>query len=349
MEKNKEIEGIIFHFDRQGAQVSTEPFNPSKEVYYLNSSIIREYELKTGMRIKFIAVRKNIHELITINGNPPDKILYTRNFDKLIAINPLNKFDFASSSDTTLKAIDFAAPIAKGSRALVISPPRAGKTVLLEKFAQFFAQVNDLRTILFLVDERPEEITHFQRLTNLPVFSSSMDQDPDRHIKLAELLAKNIRFEMESGNDVVLLIDSLTRLGRAHNLNDRRSGSHIMSGGLGSSALQIPRKLFGLARNIEGGGSCTIIATILHETGSRMDDIIFQEFKGTGNCEIVLDRDLAEMRIFPAINIQQSGTRREELFRSQTELDKNNLIRRDLLKLDKFEAMKKLINFLEKS
>lgn len=347
MDKNKEIEGIIFQLDRQGAQVSTEPFNPSSEVYHLNSSIIRKYELKPGMRIKFIALRKNIRELISINGNPPDKILYTRDFDKLIAINPLSKFDFSSSSDITLRAIDFAAPIAKGTRALVISPPRAGKTIFLEKLALFFAQDKGLRTILFLVDERPEEITHFQRLTDLPVFSSSMDQDPDRHIKLAELLAKNIRFEMESGNDVVLLIDSLTRLGRAHNLNDRRSGSHIMSGGLGSNALQIPRKLFGLARNIEGGGSCTIIATILHETGSRMDDIIFQEFKGTGNCEIVLDRDLAEMRIFPAINIQQSGTRREELFRPQAELDEINLLRRNLLKLDKFEAMKKLINILE--
>jgi len=347
MDINKEIEGIIFRIDRQGAQVSEEPYNPSKEVYYLNPNIIRKYELNTGLRIKFKAVRKNIHELISINGNPPDKILYRRNFDKLIAINPQNKFDFSASSDTTLRAIDFAAPIAKGSRALVISPPRAGKTVLLEKLALFFAQIENLRTILFLVDERPEEITNFQRLTDLPVFSSSMDQETDRHIKLAELLAKNIRYEMESGNDVVVLIDSLTRLGRAHNLNDRRSGSHIMSGGLGSNALQLPRKLFGLARNIEGGGSCTIIATILHETGSRMDDVIFQEFKGTGNCEIVLDRDLAEMRIFPAINIKQSGTRREELFRSQAELDKNNLMRRDLLRLDKFEAMKKLINILE--
>ena len=349
MHKKKEIEGIIFQLDRQGALLSIEPYNQAQEVYHLNLPQQRKYQLQTGARIRFITERRCADNIIAINGKPPEDYLIRKNFNKLIAINPLQKFDLGNSSDTTLKIIDQTSPIAKGSRALIISPPRAGKTVLLEKFALFFANEKNLHTMLFLVDERPEEITHFQRQTSLPIFSSSMDHDPSRHIKLADLLLKNIHQEVESGNDVVILIDSLTRLGRAHNLNDRRSGSKIMSGGLGSSALQIPRKLFGLARNIEGGGSCTIIATILHETGSRMDDIIFQEFKGTGNCEIVLDRELADMRIFPAINIKQSGTRKEELLRSDDELDKNYKLRRELLRLDKFEAMKKLINIIENS
>jgi transcription termination factor Rho len=347
MDKKKEIEGIIFQIDRQGALISKEPFNQAQEVYNLSLAQTRKYQLQTGARICFTTERRRAEKIISINGKNPEEYLLRKNFNKLIAINPLEKFDLGSSTDTTLRVIDQTSPIAKGSRALVISPPRAGKTVLLEKLAIFFSQVKSVHTILFLVDERPEEITYFQRLTSLPIFSSSMDHDPSRHIKLADLIMKNIHQEVESGNDVVILIDSLTRLGRAHNLNDRRSGSRILSGGLGSSALQIPRKLFGLARNIEGGGSCTIIATILHETGSRMDDVIFQEFKGTGNSEIVLDRELADMRIFPAINIKQSGTRKEELFRSEEELDQIYQLRRNLLRLDKFEAMKKLINMLE--
>ncbi|MCF7913034.1 MAG: transcription termination factor Rho [Candidatus Cloacimonetes bacterium] len=347
MDKKKEIEGIIFQLDRQSALISSEPFNPASEVYHLSLAQQRKFQLQVGARIRFTPERKNADTIIAVNGRDPEDYMLRKSFDKLIAINPLQKFDLGNSTDTTLRIIDQTSPIAKGSRAIVISPPRAGKTVLLEKFAVFFAQNKSLRTLLFLVDERPEEITYFKRLTSLPIFSSSMDQDPSRHIKLADLLVKNVRQEVESGNDVVLLIDSLTRLGRAHNLNDRKSGSHILSGGLGSSALQIPRKLFGLARNIEGGGSCTIIATILHETGSRLDDVIFQEFKGTGNCEIVLDRDLAEMRIFPAIDIKQSGTRNEELFRFEDELDKINQFRRELLRLDKYEAMKKMIISVE--
>jgi transcription termination factor Rho len=214
--------------------------------------------------------------------------------------------------------------------------------MLLEKLALFFAVEKKLRTILILIDERPEEITHFKQVTGLPVFSSSLDSSFESHTKLSGLLMKNIKQEIEAQNDVVVLIDSLTRLGRAHNLDDRRSGSRTLSGGLGARALEIPRKLFGMARNIEGGGSCTIIATILHNTGSRMDEHIFQEFKGTGNSEIMLSRQLAEKRLFPAVNIKESGTRREELMRPESDLNKLNIWRRHLLALEPDLAWQKL-------
>ena len=349
MKKNTEHEGLFYYQDRQKAFVCSNPFNSGAIRFYVPLPLIRKYSLLAGARVKFISEHSNVNQIISINGRDPEKYLLKKQFEKLTVINPLQKFDLGKSSDVSMRIIDLIAPIALGSRALVISPPRAGKTVLLEKFAVFFSEIPALRTILLLVDERPEEITSFSRLTDSPVFSSSMDSDHTQHVKLTDLLLNNIRQEIESGNDVVVLIDSLTRLGRAHNLNDHRSGSKILSGGLGSSALQTPRKLFGLARNIEGGGSCTIIATILHETGSRMDDLIFQEFKGTGNCEILLDREISEMRVFPAIDIKQSGTRREELFRTQQEMDKINHLRRNLIANDKVTAMRKLLDLAELS
>ncbi len=348
MQKNKEYEGL-FYQDRQKAFISCDPFNSGAARFYVPLSIIRKFGLQAGVRLKFIYEHSDVSQIISINGRAPENYPLKKRFEKLTVINPEQKFNLGKSPDVSMRIIDLIAPIALGSRVLIISPPRAGKTVLLEKFALFFSEMKTLRAVLLLVDERPEEITNFNRLTSLPVFSSSMDSDHTQHVKLSDLILNNIRQEIESGNDVVVLIDSLTRLGRAHNLNDRGSGSKILSGGLGSAALQIPRKLFGLARNIEGGGSCTIIATILHDTGSRMDELIFQEFKGTGNCEILLDREIADMRVFPAIDIRQSGTRKEELFRTQQDMEKIYHLRRNLINNDKITAMRRLLDLVEKS
>jgi len=200
----------------------------------------------------------------------------------------------------------------------------------------------NVRAIVLLIDERPEEVTSFKQNTNVQVFHSSFDQGLNSHVLLCNFLISHIKVELECGHDTVILLDSLTRMGRAYNSSERNPQSRTMSGGLGSSALELPRKLFGLARNIQDGGSCTILATILTDTGSRMDEIIFQEFKGTGNCEIIIDREIADQRVYPAINILESGTRKEELLIPTEQLEKINKLRRSLLQLSKVDAILKL-------
>jgi transcription termination factor Rho len=348
MHNLKEIEGILYFRARNKAIVSEDPYSTTADEHIVPVQMVNRYHLEEGARIRFLRRGNNQVEISSINGKNPHEYTNRRRFEKLIVINPEKKFDLDDSNDQSLRMLDLMVPLAKGSRALIISPPRAGKTILLEKLACHFAKDSSLRTVMFLIDERPEEITHLKRVTNLPIFASSMDRSSSKHVQLADLLVKNIRQEVESGNDIVVLLDSLTRLGRAHNLRDSNSGSKILSGGLGSQALQIPRKLFGTARNIEEGGSCTIIATILHQTGSRMDEMIFQEFKGTGNCEIMLDRRMAELRLFPALDIAQSGTRREELFRSEESLEQINKLRRKLASDDNESALRTLLNALEK-
>lgn len=247
-----------------------------------------------------------------------------------------------------MRAVDLIAPIGKGTRGLIVSPPKAGKTTLLSKIASSIAATApEARVIVLLIDERPEEVTFFRRGVNAEVVASSSDQPVREHLALLELMLAHIRVELECGRDVVVLLDSLTRLTRAFNLGGEGRGRSL-SGGLDASAMEIPRRFFGLARNIEGGGSVTIIASILVDTGSRMDQLIFEELKATGNSEIVLDRALAQAGIYPAINIAASGTRREELLYPAEDVPRLRALRRGLAAYPPRDAILKLLQLLEK-
>jgi transcription termination factor Rho len=244
-----------------------------------------------------------------------------------------------------MRVIDLIAPLGRGQRALIVAPPRTGKTVLLKKIAESVCtNYPDIHTSVLLVDERPEEVTDFLRATEAEVFASSNDKPTESHLRVTELALGHAKRKAEMGEDAVLLIDSITRLGRAYNAAQANSG-RTLSGGLDIRALEIPKKIFGSARKIEGGGSLTIIATCLIETNSRMDDLIFEEFKGTGNMELVLARELANDRIFPAINITSSGTRNEDKF-IEDSLEERNMVRRYLLKKSPKESMNSLLKVL---
>jgi transcription termination factor Rho len=252
-----------------------------------------------------------------------------------------------------MRIVDLIAPIGKGTRQLIVSPPKAGKTILLEQIVQAIRQCSpESRIIVLLVDERPEEVTHFRRaVEGAEVVASTSDHSADEHAELAELMLAHIQTELECGREIVLLIDSLTRMGRAFNNRVRRRSAprrQTMTGGLEAGILEVPRRLFGLARNIEGGGSATIIATCLINTGSRMDQLIFEEFKGTGNSEIVLDRSLAEARIFPAIDIPASGTRKEAKLYSDEDTRGLATLRRVLSNYESKGAMDALFKLLQK-
>jgi transcription termination factor Rho len=255
-----------------------------------------------------------VDKLFTIMGIKPEEWIKTRDFETGHIIYPQEKLQLVTGpGDFSMRAVDLAAPIGKGQRALIVAPPRTGKTILLKKIAASISQNHtEVELVALLVDERPEEVTDFRRSTNAMVFASSNDREADNHVRVSTLSLEYAKRLVEMGKDVVLLLDSLTRLGRNFNLWTDGSG-RTLSGGLDARAMTIPRKIFGAARNIEGGGSLTIIATALVDTGSRMDEVIFEEFKGTGNAEIVLDREMADKRIYPAINLRKSGTRNEEL------------------------------------
>ncbi len=247
-----------------------------------------------------------------------------------------------------MRLVDLFAPVARGTRGLIVAAPKTGKTQLLEDFANAIAaDAPGTRLVALLVDERPEEVTHFRRRVPAEVLASSSDDDIAAHVRLAELCLAQARCELECGHDVVILVDSLTRMGRAFNLKSSGSG-RTLSGGLGAGAMEIPRRFFGMARNVEDGGSVTVLATALVETGSRMDDLIFEEFKGTGNMELVLDRRLAEKRIFPAIDLRQSGTRRDELLYTDEELAAVTLLRRGAVAAEPEQAMAGLLKLLQK-
>ena len=255
-----------------------------------------------------------VDKCFTIMGVSPEKWARTRDFETGRTIYPQEKLNLVTSpNDFSMRAVDLAAPIGKGQRALIVAPPRTGKTMLLKKIAESITQNHpEVELVGLLVDERPEEVTDFIRSTSATVFASSNDREADNHVRVSTLSLEYAKRQVELGKDVVILLDSLTRLGRNFNLW-MDGGGRTLSGGLDARALTVPRKIFGSARNIEGRGSLTIIATALIETGSRMDEVIFEEFKGTGNAEIVLDREMANKRIYPAINLRKSGTRNEEL------------------------------------
>jgi transcription termination factor Rho len=284
----------------------------------------------------------------TINGISTEDWSHLEDFSQRTAVDPTRRLRLATSpSDVAMRIVDLLCPIGKGQRALIVSPPKAGKTILMQQFA-FAISTNhpEIDLIVLLVDERPEEVTDMFRTIRGEVFASSSDSDRESHVRLVQLVLEYAKRKVEVGRDVVLLLDSLTRMGRAFNAVQRSSG-RTMSGGVDIRALEIPKRIFGAARELEGGGSLTIIATALVDTNSRMDELIFQEFKGTGNMELVLDRDLANERIFPAINIAESGTRREELL-FERETPRYQALRRALSRMKPKEAMLTMLKAIEK-
>ena len=290
-----------------------------------------------------------VNRLESVCGIAPETWAKVPNFDDGNIIYPDEKLDLITGpKDLTMRVVELVAPIGKGQRALIVAPPRTGKTILLKGMAESIT-VNhpEISLVALLVDERPEEVTDFKRSTSATVFASSNDQDDDNHVRVSVLALEYAKRQVEMNRDVVLLLDSLTRLGRTFNLYSGGSG-RTMSGGLDASAMKIPRRIFGAARNIEHGGSLTIIATALIETGSRMDEVIFEEFKGTGNSEIVLDRELANKRVFPAINLRKSGTRNEERLLGD-KLDQHHRLFRALNTRPPMEAMQALLRHLEQT
>ena len=325
---------------------------------YVSPSQIRRFSLRTGDTIsgKIRPPKDNeryfaLLKVDSINFDKPEnaknKILF-ENFTPLFANQKFNlEMGNGSTEDLTARTIELCAPIGKGQRGLIVSPPKAGKTMLMQNIAQSIAMNHpDCHLIVLLIDERPEEVTEMKRSVRAEVISSTFDEPAARHVQVAEMVIEKAKRLVEHKKDVVILLDSITRLARAYNTVIPSSGK-VLTGGVDANALQKPKRFFGAARNVEEGGSLTIIATALVETGSRMDDVIYEEFKGTGNMEVHLDRRIAEKRIFPAININRSGTRREELLMPEKELQKMWILRKILQPMDELAAMEFLYDKLK--
>jgi len=327
------------------------------EDIYVSPSQIRRFGLRTGDLIegpiRSPRPKERFFALLSVdkvNNNAPEKNLNRIPFENLTPLFPDERLGLEPTADEiSMRVMDLATPIGKGQRGLIVAPPRTGKTVLLQKIANSIS-VNspDSKLIILLIDERPEEVTDMQRTTKAEVLSSTFDEHPERHVQVAEIVIEMAKRRVENGEDVIILLDSITRLARAYNTIQPHSGK-ILSGGVDANALHKPKRFFGAARNIEGGGSLTIISTALVDTGSRMDEVIFEEFKGTGNMELALDRDLVGKRIFPAINIEKSGTRKEELLLHKDELARIWTLRKALKDVPAVEAMELLINRLKKT
>lgn len=325
---------------------------------YVSLSQIRRFNLKVGDEVQG-KVRipkegekyKALLYVEKVNGENPEKAIRRVPFEKLTPIYPEEKIKLETSpEDLSSRLMDIISPIGKGQRGVIVAPPKAGKTSILKKIAQSITKNNpDIKLIVLLIDERPEEVTDMQRSIDGDVIYSTFDEEPEHHAKVAYMVLERAKRCVEQGQDVVILLDSITRLARAYNLTITRTG-RTLSGGLDTGALLMPKKFFGAARNVEEGGSLTILATALVETGSRMDDMIFEEFKGTGNMEVHLDRILQERRIFPAIDIYKSGTRREDLLLNKTELEVTYNIRKLMYNEGNTAAVtEKLLNVLSKT
>jgi transcription termination factor Rho len=321
---------------------------------FVTPELCRSYNLRDGQWVKGATRRGNrgaqLYQLSEINGDEPQLAATLPTFDELTVISPLERIVLETAPERhTTRIIDLMCPIGKGQRGLIVAPPRTGKTTLLQHIADAVVKNHpDIKLIILLVDERPEEVTEIKRtVPTAEIMASSNDSDVKSHTRIAQLAIERAKRLVESGKDVFVLLDSITRVGRAFN-NAMGGGGRTMSGGIDSRALEIPRKLFAAARNTEEAGSLTIIATALIDTGSRMDELIFQEFKGTGNMELVLDRKISDQRIYPAMDIFQSGTRREELLIPADDLHKINVIRRGLAGHKPIEAIERLLFFLKK-
>ncbi|OJU03116.1 MAG: transcription termination factor Rho [Rhizobium sp. 63-7] len=333
---------------------------PGPDDIYISPSQIRRFSLKTGDTVegpirgpkegeRYFALLK----VNTINFDDPEKIRHKVHFDNLTPLYPNERFkmelDNPTSKDLSARVIDLVAPLGKGQRGLIVAPPRTGKTVLLQNIAHSItANHPECYLIVLLIDERPEEVTDMQRSVRGEVVSSTFDEPAVRHVQVAEMVIEKAKRLVEHGRDVVILLDSITRLGRAYNTVVPSSGK-VLTGGVDANALQRPKRFFGAARNIEEGGSLTIIATALIDTGSRMDEVIFEEFKGTGNSEIVLDRKVADKRIFPSMDILKSGTRKEDLLVPRQDLQKIFVLRRILAPMGTTDAIEFLIDKLKQT
>ena len=330
---------------------------PGSDDIYISPSQIRLFNLKTGDIVsgqirppkegeKYFAMLR----VEQINGDDPVVAQTRVPFDNLIPLFPDERINMETASgDPCTRMINLFCPIGKGQRGLIVSPPRSGKTVILQKIANAITENHpEINLILLLIDERPEEVTDMRRNVKGEVIASTFDEQASRHVQVAEMVIERAKRMVEHKKDVVILLDSITRLARAYNQTVPTSGK-ILSGGVDSNALHKPKRFFGAARNIENGGSLTIIATALIETGSRMDEVIFEEFKGTGNMEMVLDRKIADRRLYPAINIKKSGTRREDLLLSEEELKKIWVLRKVINPMDDVEIIEMLIDRMQKT
>jgi transcription termination factor Rho len=329
----------------------------SPDDIYVSPSQIKRFNLLTGDTVagqvrppkeweRYLALLK----VERVNGGEPEAAKQRVNFENLRPRYPDGRLRLEQASgDLSMRVMDLIAPLGKGQRGLIVAPPRAGKTILLQKMANAIRENHpEVDLIILLIDERPEEVTDTRQTVDAEVIASTFDETPERHVQVADMVIEKARRLVESGRDVVILLDSITRLARAHNAVIPHSG-RIMSGGIDSKGLEKPKRFFGAARNIEGGGSLTIVATALIETGSRMDEVIFEEFKGTGNMELVLDRQIAERRVYPAININKSGTRKEELLLTQEELNRVYLLRNFLGDMPETEAIDFLLKQMARS
>ena len=323
---------------------------PGPDDIYVSPSQIKKFGLRKGDTVAgYVRGPKDgerffaLLQVSSINGVPGQDLQSRMVFDNLTPLHPNKRFNLETTkSELTTRLLDLICPIGKGQRALIVSPPKAGKTIMLQKIANAVA-INHPECVLIvlLIDERPEEVTDMRRSVKGEVVASTFDEPADRHVQVAEMVIEKARRQVEMGKDVVILLDSITRLARAFNTVTPSSG-RVLSGGLEATSLQRPKRFLGAARSIEEGGSLTIIATSLIDTGSRMDEVIFEEFKGTGNSEVVLDRKLADRRVFPSIDMNRSGTRKEELLLSEDELNKVWILRKILAPLNSVEAMELL-------
>ncbi len=324
---------------------------------YVSPSQIKRFDLRTGDTVmgqvrppkegeRYLALLK----VESVNYEEPDKTKSRIAFDNLKPRYPDQRIRLErKDNDLSMRVVDLMSPIGKGQRGLIVAPPKAGKTILLQKLANAITENHpECYLIVLLIDERPEEVTDMQENVAAEVIASTFDEPADRHVQVADMVIEKARRLVEHGRDVIILLDSITRLARAHNVVVPHSGK-ILSGGVDANALQKPKRFFGAARNIDGGGSLTIVATALIDTGSRMDEVIFEEFKGTGNAELVLDRRLADRRIFPAIDINKSGTRKEELLLDKDELNRVYLLRNFLADMPVVEAMEFLLERMKRT
>ncbi|HTY11633.1 MAG: transcription termination factor Rho [Bacteroidota bacterium] len=324
---------------------------PSPDDIYVSPSQIKKFSLRTGDTVsgqvrppkegeRFFALLR----VEAVNDENPDTIRDRVLFDNLTPLYPNERIKLETApGEYAMRILDLLSPIGKGQRGMIVSPPKAGKTVLLQKMANSITRNHpDVKLMMLLIDERPEEVTDMERSVSAEVVASTFDEPPERHVQVSDMVLEKAKRLVEAKHDVVILLDSITRLARAHNTVVPHSGK-ILSGGVDANALHRPKRFFGAARNIEEGGSLTIIATALVETGSRMDEVIFEEFKGTGNMEIVLDRKLSDKRIFPAVDVNRSGTRKEEILMGEDELNRVWILRKFLSEFTPVEAMEFLL------
>jgi len=359
-QEQKIEEGILEVMADGYGFLRAENFLPGTNDIYIAPAQIRRFNLKTGDSVRGIVRESRDGERFdaliyvkTVNGDTPDKSIRRPNFEDLTPIYPTERLTLETERDEISgRIIDLVSPIGKGQRGMIVAPPKVGKTVLLTKMANAIVKNHpDINLIVLLIDERPEEVTDIQRSIEgekVEIVYSTFDEQPEHHKRVAEMVLERAKRLVEQGKDLVILLDSITRLSRAYNLTVTPSG-RTLSGGLDPAALYMPKKLFGAARNIENGGSLTILATALVETGSKMDDVVFEEFKGTGNMELVLDRRLSEKRIYPAIDINKSGTRREDKLLNKEEMDAVYILRKLTANMPAPDAAESLIDLMKRT